>query len=105
VLDTNTWHAYNTWGGRSLYTGGHTVSHARPFGRGMLWRPEVDRDDRKARPVRWGEEPDVDGSIFQRYRTEHAYPAAIGSTGWFTHARRFVEWAERGVPVRLRGVV
>jgi hypothetical protein len=95
VLDTNTWHAYNTWGGRSLYTGGHTVSHARPFGRGMLWRPEVDRDDRKARPVRWGEEPDVDGSIFQRYRTEHAYPAAIGSTGWFTHARRFVEWAER----------
>jgi hypothetical protein len=94
VLDTNTWHAYNTWGGRSLYTGGHTVSHARPFGRGMLWRPEVDRDDRKARPVRWREEPDVDGSIFQRYRTEHAYPAAIGSAGWFTHARRFVEWAE-----------
>lgn len=94
VLDTNTWHAYNTWGGRSLYTGGTTVSHARPFGRGMLWRPEVDRDDRKARPVRWGEEPDVDGSIFQQYRTEHAYPAAIGSTGWFTHARRFVEWAE-----------
>ena len=94
VLDTNTWHAYNTWGGRSLYTGGTTVSHARPFGRGMLWRPEVERDDRKARPVRWGEEPDVDGSIFQRYRTEHAYPAAIGSAGWFTHARRFVEWAE-----------
>jgi hypothetical protein len=60
----------------------------------MLWRPEVDRDDRKARPVRWREEPDVDGSIFQRYRTEHAYPAAIGSAGWFTHARRFVEWAE-----------
>ncbi len=95
VLDTNTWHAYNTWGGRSLYTGGHQVSHARPFGRGMLSRPEVDRDDRKARPVRWGEEPDVEGAVFQRYRTEHAYPAAIGSAGWFTHARRFVEWAER----------
>ncbi len=94
VLDTNTWHAYNTWGGRSLYTGGVKVSHARPFGRGMLWRREVDRDDRKARPVRRGEEPDVDGSIFQRYRTEHGYPAAIGSTGWFSHARRFVEWAE-----------
>jgi hypothetical protein len=94
VLDTNTWHAYNTWGGRSLYTGGTAVSHARPFGRGMLWRPGVERDDRKARPVRRGEQPDVDGSIFQRYRTEHAYPAAIGSAGWFTHARRFVEWAE-----------
>ncbi|WP_295509363.1 N,N-dimethylformamidase beta subunit family domain-containing protein [Accumulibacter sp.] len=95
VLDTNTWHAYNTWGGCSLYTGGHKVSHARPFARGMLCRPEVDRDDRKARPRRWGEEPDVDGAIFQRYRTEHGYPAAIGSTGWFSHARRFVEWAER----------
>jgi hypothetical protein len=95
VLATNTWNAYNTWGGRSLYTGGRQVSFARPFGRGMLCRPEVDRDDRKARPVRWGEEPDADGAIFQRYRTEHAYPSAIGSSGWFTHERRFVEWAER----------
>lgn len=95
VLDTNTWNAYNTWGGRSLYTGGHRVSFARPFGRGMLCRPAVERDDRKARPVRWAEEPDVDGRIFQTYRTEHGYPSAIGSTGWFTHTRRFVEWAER----------
>ncbi len=94
VLDTNTWHAYNTWGGRSLYTGGSKVSFARPFGRGILCRPEVDRDDRKARPVRWREAPDVDGTIFQRYRTEHAFPSAIGSAGWFTHGRRFVEWAE-----------
>jgi hypothetical protein len=94
VLDSNTWHAYNTWGGRSLYTGGTKVSFARPFGRGILCRPHVDRDDRKARPTRWGEEPDADGSIFQRYRTDHAYPSAIGSTGWFTHGRRFVEWAE-----------
>lgn len=95
VLDTNTWNAYNTWGGKSLYTGGSTVSFDRPFARGMLCRPEVDRDDRKARPVRWGEEPDADGSIFQSYRTAHAYPSAIGSAGWFTHGRRFVEWAER----------
>ncbi len=94
VLATNTWNAYNTWGGRSLYTGGRQVSFGRPFARGMLCRPEVERDDRKARPARWGEEPDVDGLIFQRYRTEHAYPSAIGSAGWFTHERRFVEWAE-----------
>lgn len=95
VLDTNTWNAYNTWGGASLYTGGSAVSFARPLARGMLERPEVERDDRKARPVRWREEPDADGAIFQAYRTEHAYPSAIGSAGWFTHARRFVEWAER----------
>ena len=95
VLDTNTWNAYNTWGGRSLYTGGHRVSFGRPFARGMLCRPDIDRDDRKARPVRWGESPDADGQIFQEYRTVNAYPSAIGSAGWFTHGRRFVEWAER----------
>ena len=94
VLDTNTWNAYNTWGGCSLYTGGTTVSFDRPFVRGMLCRPEVERDDRKARPVRWGEEPDPDGLIFQAYRKAHDYPAAIGSAGWFSHGRRFVEWAE-----------
>ncbi len=94
VLETNTWNAYNTWGGRSLYTGGHRVSFDRPFGRGMLCRPAVERDDRKARPFRWRETPDADGSIFQEYRTTNAYPSAIGSTGWFTHPRRFVEWAE-----------
>ncbi|MFT7475241.1 MAG: hypothetical protein ACI81L_002179 [Verrucomicrobiales bacterium] len=94
VLPTNTWNAYNTWGGKSLYTGGSKVSFARPFARGMLDRPSVDRDDRKARPTRFREVPDADGLIFQQYRTENAYPSAIGSTGWFTHGRRFVEWAE-----------
>ncbi len=95
LLGTNTWNAYNTWGGRSLYTGGTQVSFRRPFGRGMLARPEVDRDDRKARPTRWGESPDIDGDRFQAYRHGAGYPAAIGSTGWFSHERRFVEWAER----------
>lgn len=94
VLDTNTWNAYNTWGGRSLYTGGTSVSFDRPFARGMLCRPDVDRDDRKSRPVRRGETPDADGLIFQEYRTTNSYPSAIGSCGWFTHGRRFVEWAE-----------
>jgi len=94
VLATNTWNAYNPWGGRSLYTGGNQVSFRRPFARGMLCRPEVDRDDRKSRPTRWGEEPDVNGDRFQEYRTAHGYPAAIGSSGWFSHERRFVEWAE-----------
>jgi hypothetical protein len=95
MLATNTWNAYNPWGGASLYSGGRRVSFRRPMARGMLCRPEVDRDDRKARPVRWGEEPDVNGTVFQAFRMEHGYPAAIGSSGWFTFERRFVEWAER----------
>jgi len=94
VLGTNTWNSYNTWGGASLYTGGHQVSFRRPWPRGLLCRPQVDRDDRKARPVRFGEEPDADGEIFQTYRLANGYTPAIGSTGWFTHERRFVEWAE-----------
>ena len=95
VLATNTWNAYNDWGGKSLYTGGNQVSFRRPFGRGMLVRPETDRDDRKARPRRHGEDPDVDGETYQRYRYRHGYPGYMGSAGWFTYDRRFVEWAER----------
>ena len=95
VLATNTWNAYNDWGGRSLYTGGHQVSFLRPFGRGMLSRPETDRDDRKSRPRRPGEQPDVDGETYQTYRFEHGYPGYMGSAGWFTYDRRFAEWAER----------
>lgn len=95
VLATNTYQAYNTWGGRSLYTGGTRVSFRRPFARGSIVRPDTERDDRKARPVRWGELPDVDGATYQRYRAEHGFPAAAGSSGWFTFERRFVEWAER----------
>ena len=95
VIATNTYNAYNNWGGRSLYTGGHRVSFQRPFGRGMLVRPHTERDDRKSRPVWPGEEPDVDGLIYQQYRFEHGYPGYMSSAGWWTYERRFVEWAER----------
>ena len=94
VLATNTWNAYNTWGGASLYTGGTEVAFARPWSRGMLWRPPTERDDRKARPTRWGEEPDIDGEVFQRYRLDRGYAPSIGSSGWYLYERRFVEWAE-----------
>ena len=95
VLATNTWNAYNNWGGRSLYTGGKEVSFRRPWGRGMLVRPEVDREDRKSPPRRPGEQPDVDGERYQTFRYEHGFPGYMGSAGWFTYERRFAEWAER----------
>ena len=100
VLATNTYQAYNSWGGRSLYTGGAQVSLRRPLGRGLIDRRPTERDDRKARPRRFREEPDPQGSIYERYRNEHGYPAFIGSTGWYTYERRFVEWAE-GAGFRL----
>ena len=95
VLATNTYNAYNNWGGKSLYTGGHQVSFDRPFGRGLLVRPHTDRDDRKSRPVHPGEAPDVDGLIYQEYRFANGYPGYMSSAGWFTYERRFVDWAER----------
>lgn len=94
VLATNTWNAYNTWGGRSLYTGGKQVAFQRPWSRGMLDRVPTERDDRKARPIRWGEEADSDGELFQQYRLANGYAATIGSSGWYQYERRFVEWAE-----------
>ncbi|MEP7047129.1 MAG: N,N-dimethylformamidase beta subunit family domain-containing protein [Ilumatobacteraceae bacterium] len=94
VIATNTYNAYNSWGGKSLYTGGWRVSFARPFGRGMLMRPGTERDDRKARPRYRREDPDVDGMIYQDYRFANGYPGFMGSAGWFTYERRFVEWAE-----------
>src|SRR3954452_9498835 len=94
VLATNTYNAYNNWGGRSLYTGGKQVSFRRPFGRGMLVRPVVERDDRKARPRRPGEDPDVDGAVYQELRYRFGFPGFMSSAGWFTYERQFVEWAE-----------
>lgn len=94
VVATNTYNAYNSWGGRSLYTGGKAVSFRRPLGRGMIDRAPTERDDRKARP-RWrGEEPDVDGETYQTYRFANGLPGFMGSAGWFTYERRFVEWIE-----------
>ncbi len=94
VIATNTYNAYNNWGGRSLYTGGNRVSFDRPFGRGMLVRPHTERDDRKSPPVHFGEQPDVDGAVYQQFRKQHGYPGYMSSAGWHTYERRFVEWAE-----------
>ena len=39
ALSTNTWHAYNDFGGRNLYTGGTHVSLQRPMSPGYLYKP------------------------------------------------------------------
>ena len=106
VLATNTWNAYNTWGGRSLYTGGKQVSFGRPFARGMLCRPEVERDDRKARPVPLGRgtrrrRPDLP-AVPDRARL------SVGDRlGRLVHPRTPIRRVgrRRGLRVRLRRVV
>ena len=95
VVATNTYNAYNNWGGRSLYTGGHQVSFDRPFGRGMLVRPHAHNLDRKSPVAAPGDAPDTDGFAYQDYRWAHGYPGYMSSAGWWTYERRFVEWAER----------
>ena len=39
ALATNTWNAYNDFGGRNLYEGGTHVSFARPLANGLLRKP------------------------------------------------------------------
>ena len=39
ALSTNTWHAYNDFGGPNLYTGGTHVSMQRPMSAGYLYKP------------------------------------------------------------------
>lgn len=95
VLATNTYNAYNAWGGRSLYTGGRRVSFDRPFARGLMVRPDAGDEDRKSPPCPPGSEPDIDGLRYLAHRTAHGYPPAMSSTGWHTYERRFVQWATR----------
>ena len=39
TLATNTWHAYNDFGGSNLYTGGTHVAMQRPMSAGYLYKP------------------------------------------------------------------
>lgn len=95
VLATNTYNAHEQLRLQPLHR--RPPGELRPTVRayGMLVRPHTERDDRKSRPTHAGEDPDVDGVVYQEYRSAHGYPGYMSSAGWFTYERRFVEWAER----------
>jgi N,N-dimethylformamidase beta subunit-like, C-terminal len=87
VLSTATWHAYNDWGGPSLYTGGTRVSFERPFANGFLVKPEpfgrmMER------------EPDRDAMGFRTWARPLGISDWCGGAGWFTYERTFTRWAE-----------
>ena len=91
VLATNTYNAYNKWGGQCLYTGATQLSFQRPIERGFLTRPEADFDGRVA-SVEPGGDPGHQRLL--DYLEEHQYPMWCASSGWHNWERRFVRWAE-----------
>ena len=87
VLSMTTWHAYNDWGGPSLYTGGTRVSFERPLARGFLVKPEP--IGRMMQP-----EPDREAMGFRRWARPLGLSEWCGGAGWFTYERTFTRWAE-----------
>ncbi|MDP9330572.1 MAG: hypothetical protein M3P11_08060 [Actinomycetota bacterium] len=87
VLSTNTWNAYNDWGGPNLYTGGTRVSFDRPFARGFLVKPEPAR--RKMQP-----EPDREALWFFEWAEPLGLSVWSGGAGWWNWERPFIQWAE-----------
>jgi hypothetical protein len=90
VLATNTWHAYNDFGGSNLYTGATAVSLQRPMARGYLDKPPG-----AGRRVTTTHPPDPQMATHVGYlRLNHLSPWA-GSAGWPDWELPFVAWAER----------
>ncbi|MEM7091917.1 MAG: N,N-dimethylformamidase beta subunit family domain-containing protein [Actinomycetota bacterium] len=90
VLATNTYNAYNQWGGKCLYSGATHVSFERPTERGYFRRPtEPGGFD--------GRITNIDGDPTHRriinYQERFDIPLWTGSAGWWNWERRFVEWA------------
>jgi hypothetical protein len=95
VLSTNTWNAYNQWGGRCLYSGADRVSFARPLERGYLRRPSApDEVDFDGRITDLGTIPDPEHHRLVAYQSAGHWPLWTASSGWHNWERRFVRWAE-----------
>ena len=93
VLGTNTYNAYNKWGGACLYTGSPRVSFQRPLERGFVWKPS-DPDGFDGRIMNLTAEPDPDHRRLQAYLADNKVAMWSSSGGWFNWERRFVRWAE-----------
>jgi hypothetical protein len=90
VLATNTYNAYNDWGGPSLYTGATRVSFKRPLAPGFLRKPEPH--------VRYPDVTGIDDPEHEHFRTwadVHGLARWSGSAGWHNWERVFTRWAER----------
>ncbi len=90
VLTTNTWNAYNDFGGRNLYSRGTRVSFERPMAHGFLKKP-----DGPGSRVAVVDAPDATMSAHIRYLRQHGFSEWAGSAGWPNAELPFVRWAER----------
>ncbi|HKU38603.1 MAG TPA: N,N-dimethylformamidase beta subunit family domain-containing protein [Polyangiales bacterium] len=91
ALATNTWNAYNDWGGANLYTSATHVSFARPFAHGLLDRP----DPLHHRNTNRAPDPDLTMRAYTEYLRAQRVCVWSGSAGFASFERPFVEWAER----------
>ncbi len=90
ALATNTWHAYNDFGGRNLYTGGTSASLQRPMARGYLHKPPG-----AGRRVTTVHPPDPQMATHVGYLRLNHLSGYAGSAGWPDWELPFVRWAER----------
>jgi len=89
VLSTNTYNAYNDWGGPCLYTGGVRVSFERPLAAGFLVKPEP-----APRIASVSDEIDRDALRFRRWAEQNGLSPWSGAAGWYNWERPFIRWAE-----------
>jgi hypothetical protein len=90
ALATNTWHAYNDFAGRNLYTGATQVSLQRPFAAGYLSKPPG-----LGRRVTTTAPPDPQMAAHVGYLTLNHLSGWAGSAGWPDWELPFMQWAER----------
>ncbi len=90
ALSTDTWHAYNDFGGRNLYTGATQVSLQRPMARGYLHKPPG-----HGRRVTLTTRDDPEMNAHVGYLRTHHLSGWAGSAGWPDWELPFLQWAER----------
>ena len=90
ALATNTWHAYNDFGGTNLYNGGTHVSMQRPMSAGFLHKPFG-----KGRRVTGTGAPDPQNAAHVGYIQLNHLSGWAGSAGWPDWEHPFIAWAER----------
>ena len=90
ALSTNTWHAYNDFGGPNLYTGGTHVAMQRPMAAGYLYKPPG-----KGRRVTGTGAPDPQNAAHVGYIQINHLSGYAGSAGWPDWELPFIQWAER----------